>query len=131
MSDQESPAGGLPDPAKDPVGGSPATPQSSAASIPAPVQRSGTSTNGLAIASLVLGIVGIVGSCLTGIIAVVFGVLAIIFGAIAMKQIKDRGQAGRGLALTGLILGIVVAAWGVIAIIVLGGIMLTQVPNMS
>lgn len=129
MSDQGVSAAGTPDPGTG-QGGVPAPPPAGPSASP-PNQRPGGSTNGLAIASLVLGIVGIVGSCLTGVFAIVFGVLAIIFGAIAMKQIKDRGQAGRGLALTGLILGIVVAAWGVIALVVLGGMMLTQLPNMS
>jgi hypothetical protein len=52
-------------------------------------------TSGLAIASLILGILG-------------FSVFAIIFGAIAMNQIgKDQHLSGRGMALAGLILGIV------------------------
>lgn len=49
------------------------------------------STNGFAIAALVIGILG--GS-----------VLGIIFGHIALSQIARTGQAGRGMALTGLIL---------------------------
>jgi peptidyl-prolyl cis-trans isomerase B (cyclophilin B) len=61
---------------------------------------------------------------LTPILGFVLGVLAIIFGAVAMNQIKSRGQQGRGLALTGLILGIVVAAWAIIAAIFLGGALL-------
>ena len=62
--------------------------------------KAGT-TNGLAIASMVLGILWLywVGS-----------VLAIIFGAIALKQIQRRGQSGRGMAIAGLVLGIVGAA---------------------
>jgi hypothetical protein len=56
------------------------------------------STNGLAVASMVLGIVWIywIGS-----------ILAVIFGAVALKQMKARGQSGRGMATAGLILGIV------------------------
>lgn len=57
-------------------------------------------TNGLAVASLVLGIVWIywIGS-----------VLAVIFGAVAMSQIEKSGgtQGGRGLATAGLVLGLV------------------------
>jgi fatty acid desaturase len=53
-------------------------------------------TNGLAIASLVLGIVWLywIGS-----------ILAVIFGHIALHQIRDRKEAGRGLAIAGLTLG--------------------------
>ncbi|MEY2447268.1 MAG: hypothetical protein QOH79_744 [Acidimicrobiaceae bacterium] len=60
----------------------------------APVQ----STNGLAIASMVLGILWIywIGS-----------ILALIFGFVAMSQIKERNQAGKGMATAGLILGFI------------------------
>ncbi len=53
-------------------------------------------TNGLAIASLVLGILWLdwIGS-----------ILALVFGYVALGQIKRRNQGGRGLALTGVILG--------------------------
>ena len=55
-------------------------------------------TNGLAIASLVLGIVWLywIGS-----------ILAVIFGHIALSQIKKSGglQGGRGMAIAGLVLG--------------------------
>ena len=53
-------------------------------------------TNGLAIASLVLGIIWIywIGS-----------ILAVIFGHVALAQIKKSGQGGRGLAIAGLTLG--------------------------
>jgi Domain of unknown function (DUF4190) len=53
-------------------------------------------TNGLAIASMVLGIVWIwwIGS-----------ILAVIFGHIALSQIKGRGEGGRGMAIAGLVLG--------------------------
>ena len=55
-------------------------------------------TNGMAIASLVLGILWGYG---------VLSVLAIIFGAVGLKQTAERGQGGRGLAIAGLVLGIV------------------------
>ncbi|MFP3963681.1 DUF4190 domain-containing protein [Actinomadura fulvescens] len=58
-----------------------------------------TTTNGLAIASLVTGVFG----C--------FGIISLILGAIALKQIKDRGQKGRGLAIAGIVLSLL---WGVI-----------------
>ncbi|MGH3927911.1 MAG: DUF4190 domain-containing protein, partial [Pseudonocardiaceae bacterium] len=53
-------------------------------------------TNGLAVASLVLGIIWIywIGS-----------VLALIFGYVARSQIRERGEGGAGLATAGIVLG--------------------------
>ncbi len=58
----------------------------------------GTSTNGLAIASLVLGITWVywIGS-----------ILALIFGLVARKQIKQSAQSGSGMATAGIVLGCV------------------------
>lgn len=53
-------------------------------------------TNGMAIASLVLGILWIywVGS-----------IMALIFGYVARQQIAERGEPGGGLAIAGIVLG--------------------------
>jgi hypothetical protein len=53
-------------------------------------------TNGMAVASMVLGILWIywIGS-----------ILALIFGYIALSQIRQRQEGGRGMALAGVILG--------------------------
>jgi hypothetical protein len=58
----------------------------------------GASTNGFAVASLVLGIIWVywLGS-----------ILAVIFGHISLKQIARNQQSGRGLAVAGLVLGYV------------------------
>ncbi|HWC13331.1 MAG TPA: DUF4190 domain-containing protein [Actinomycetota bacterium] len=56
-------------------------------------------TNGKAIASLVLGIVGVTG------IPFVASVVAIILGYMARTEIAQRGEEGRGLATAGIILG--------------------------
>jgi hypothetical protein len=55
-------------------------------------------TNGLAVAALVLGIVWAfwIGS-----------VLAIVFGHVALGQIRQRNQSGKGMAVAGLVLGYV------------------------
>lgn len=62
-------------------------------------------TNGFAVASLVLGLLG-------GVL------LSVIFGIIALSQIKKRGQSGRGMAIAGLVLS---GAWtlGFVALIVI------------
>ena len=72
------------------------------------------STNGLAIASMVLGIVGLCG---------VGSILALIFGYIARRQIRESmgGQGGDGMAIAGIILGWIgvaaVAVFLVVAIV--------------
>jgi len=60
-------------------------------------------TSGLAIASLVCGIVGLVTCCFSGLLAIP----AIICGHLALKQISDPQQArqGHGLAVAGLVCG--------------------------
>lgn len=62
-----------------------------------------TRTHGLAIASMVCGIVGLF------IFGIVLGILAIIFGAISIGKIKRSGGylRGKGMAVAGLVLGIV------------------------
>lgn len=74
--------------------------------VPVPAYGQGYAeqkTNGMAIASLVLGIVGLV-SC--GCTFFVAPVLAIIFSVIGRKQIAERGDKGSGMAVAGLVLGI-------------------------
>jgi hypothetical protein len=60
----------------------------------------GQTTNGLSVASMVLGIVWVFG---------IGSILAVIFGFVARKQIKDSAgrQSGGGMALAGIILGFV------------------------
>jgi hypothetical protein len=67
------------------------------------------STNGMAIASLVCSLVG----CGCG----VGWILGVVFGIIALRQIKQTGQAGHGLALAGLIVGGIGIAFGVVYLI--------------
>lgn len=61
-------------------------------------------SNGFCVASLVLGIIGIPGSC-----AVVPGILAIVFGIIGLNQVSKSGtqSGGRGMAIAGIICGVI------------------------
>ena len=68
---------------------------------PAPVPA----TNGLAVASMILGITGIV-ICLAGIGTFAQVALAIIFGAISLQR-ASHGAPYKGYAIAGLSLGIV------------------------
>lgn len=68
------------------------------AAPPAPVSVAAPHSNGMAIASLVLGILWIWG---------VGSILALIFGYIGKGQIDSSGgtQSGRGMAIAGIVLG--------------------------
>lgn len=57
-------------------------------------------TNGLAVAALVLGIVGI-----PLMMTVLPGLLALVFGILGVQQTSSRGQAGKGMAIAGIVLG--------------------------
>ena len=74
----------------------------------------GQRTNGMAIASLVLGIVWVwwIGS-----------ILALIFGYTARRQIRDSGglQKGNGMAVAGIVLGWV--GVGLLALFIVGAIL--------
>ena len=71
---------------------------------PGAMAYAGVRTDGLAVASLILGIVGIV--CCLG---VVLGPVAAIMGFISRQRVASSGGTlgGGGLALAGLILGVV------------------------
>ncbi|HEY2507408.1 MAG TPA: DUF4190 domain-containing protein [Streptosporangiaceae bacterium] len=83
--------------------GQPGAPGSSVAPWPAPGYGSAPGwyvpppqgTNGLAIASFILGILGF---SLIGL------VLSIVFGIIALGRVRHSGQRGRGFAIAGLVL---------------------------
>jgi Domain of unknown function (DUF4190) len=68
-----------------------------------------TRTNGLAIASLVLGILWLfwLGS-----------LVGLVLGLVVLKQIKDRNQGGRGIAIAGVVLSVLWLVGFVVAIIV-------------
>ncbi|MEW2357859.1 DUF4190 domain-containing protein [Spirillospora sp. NPDC029432] len=70
---------------------------------PAAVQN-----NGMAVASMVLGLIGIVFCGFTSI-------LAIIFGHVAQSQIKRTGEGGAGMATAGLVLGYIMTGIWVLA----------------
>lgn len=71
-------------------------------------------TNGMAIASLVTGLIGLL---LCGVTAI----LGVIFGHVSLSQIKRTGEDGRGMAIAGLVISYFsIAAWVLFAILWLG-----------
>ncbi|MFC4059935.1 DUF4190 domain-containing protein [Planomonospora corallina] len=70
--------------------------------------------NGMAVAALVLGIVGLFACGVTSIVGIVLG-------HVSLSQIKRTGEEGRGMAIAGLVLSYVgVAAWVAVALLYLG-----------
>ncbi|PHR46762.1 MAG: hypothetical protein COA32_09780 [Fluviicola sp.] len=79
-------------------------------------------SNGMATASLVLGIVSIaLGWILGGILGIITGILAIILAVVAKKKIKaDPSVGGKGAATGGMITGIIgLVLYAIIWIIVI------------
>ena len=70
----------------------------------------GQRTSGLAVASLVLGIL----SLLIPFVSLILGPLAIIFGGVSISQtVRDSTLSGRGMAIAGLVLGLIGAGFWV------------------
>lgn len=77
-------------------------------------------TNTLAIVSLVLSILGLVGCCCSPIVGMVFGIPAAFVGYTARKQIRETEQQGLQLATIGMALGLGEAAVGLLLLIFIG-----------
>jgi hypothetical protein len=91
----------------------------------------GPPTSGFAVASLVLGILGVLGGwCLFAIPCL----LAVICGHVGLGATKNSARSGRGMAVAGLILGYL-AIGPIIAILVvfggIGGLMAVVAPTTS
>jgi hypothetical protein len=108
---------GAPNPFAPPSAAPPGYPQWGYGQYPPPYPPSGPwgqkSTNGLAIASLVLGLAGWP-FCGIG------SILAIVFGFIAQSQIRQSQgrQGGEGMAKAGIILGFIGVALVVVYVVV-------------
>ncbi|MEU8005788.1 DUF4190 domain-containing protein [Catellatospora sp. NPDC049111] len=101
------------------VSGAPYSPQPTGAyGVPyTPYAAAGPATpgtNGMAIASMVLGIVGLLMCWCYGIGALP-GLIGAILGHVSQKQIRERQQEGRGMAIAGIITG-----WSAVALTVIG-----------
>ncbi|GLY01291.1 MULTISPECIES: DUF4190 domain-containing protein [Actinoplanes] len=85
---------------------------------PVVIGHIGPPTSGLAVASMVLGIISaLTFFCTFGVVSL----LAIIFGHIGLNETKDNRKSGKGMAITGLVLGYIALA-PAIAILLTSGI---------
>ncbi|MBQ6169051.1 MAG: DUF4190 domain-containing protein [Ruminococcus sp.] len=78
-----------------------------------PYQAPPEGSVGMAVASMVLGIVGFLISCCFYPVTIVLAVVGLILGAVAIK----KGPAGKGMAVTGIVLSIISLAFAVLVII--------------
>ena len=70
--------------------------------VPAAVQR----TSGLAIASMVVGIVSILVSCILWPLGAVLAAVALVLGIVGLNETsKDPSVGGKGMAIAGIVLG--------------------------
>ncbi|MET0800991.1 MAG: DUF4190 domain-containing protein [Actinomycetota bacterium] len=72
--------------------------------------------NGPAIAALVLGIVGVVFSTVPGV-GLILGILAVVLARVGLRRASENAS-GKGLAVAGLVLGIVATFVGLLAVVV-------------
>lgn len=80
-------------------------------------------TSGKAITSLILGILSLItlplgGIIVLGIIGLFSGIVAIVFSSLSFKEIKRVQVRGRGMAIAGLVCGIVATSLNVLAFVI-------------
>ncbi|MGE7467634.1 DUF4190 domain-containing protein [Brevundimonas sp. NPDC003935] len=78
------------------------------------------STNGMAVASLVLGIIGLIFCGITSIPGV-------ILGHIALNRIKKTGEEGSGMAVGGLVTSYITVVIWVLCWLIFGGFILSMI----
>lgn len=78
-------------------------------------QNNNNESKGMAIASMVLGILGLVFWCVP-ILNLILAVLALIFGIVVMH----KKSTGKGMGIAGFVCGILGTLWGIYYIICYG-----------
>lgn len=72
-------------------------------------------TNQFAIASLVVGIISFI-----QLLGIERAIVAIVFGVLALKGIKQTKGSGKGIAIAGIVLGVIAIIAVIVALIYLG-----------
>lgn len=78
-----------------------------------PGQYGQPQSNGFGIAALVLGILSIPAAFLAGVPGIVLGLLALVFGILGLRKVRAGRANNRGMAITGLITGILGLLMGI------------------
>ncbi|MFC9994698.1 DUF4190 domain-containing protein [Nocardia sp. NPDC127526] len=132
---QQNPAGGYPPPAPAPAYGqnsggyqTPGYPQQGAYPQPSGYQPYGYAqqpmgTNGMAIASLIVSILGL--STMLFCFLPIGSLVGLILGVVGLNQVKQSGQDGKGLALGGIWVGAAGLAIGVVLWLFVGAALIS------
>lgn len=72
----------------------------------------------------IMALVGFILGCVSILINFwgIVGIIALVFSIVGYTQIKNTGNGGKGLAITGIILGAIGVVWGFISLILLGSL---------
>ncbi|MEV0454368.1 DUF4190 domain-containing protein [Catellatospora methionotrophica] len=73
-------------------------------------------TNGMAIGAMVTALAGAVMVCFYGVPALILGPVGAILGHVARRKIRQSGEDGDGMALTGIIVGWIATALGLLVV---------------
>src|SRR5690606_15918000 len=95
----------------------PYPPQGQPQYVAQPVYIQQAPSNGLAVTSMVLGIVAVVFSWFW-ILGLPLGVAAVVTGHLGVNKSKFSGGAGNGQAVAGLVTGYIAAAFGIFLLII-------------
>lgn len=105
-------------PVYQPYGASAGQPNAYGVGVGVPYQAPNP-TNGMAIGAMVTSLVGLAGCFCYGLGGII-GLVGAILGHVSLRQIKRTSAGGRGMALTGVIVGWIVFALAIIGWIALG-----------
>lgn len=97
-----------------------------------PATPAPSGNNGLSLASMITGIVSVVLGCCCPLLGVPAGGAAIGLGIVGLKQTRERGQAGRGMAIAGIATGVAGLVLAVISFILgASGVMEDWISDLS
>ncbi len=91
-----------------------------------------TGNNGLSLAAMITGIVSVVLGCCCPLLGIPAGGTAVALGFVGLKQTRERGQAGRGMAIAGIATGAAGLVIGIISFILgASGVMEDWISNLD
>jgi Na+/melibiose symporter-like transporter len=79
---------------------------------------SGSGSNGLAVAALVVGIISLIGIFCFGVGGILFGLVAVVLGVLGMKKANAQpGAPQKGLAIGGIVTGALGLLIGIVILV--------------